>query len=69
MKKFTDILKLSGILICLALLLMFAFFDIVDLVIPGDFPDWLYVTELVVWAIFGVFALVMYIRKRRKHKK
>lgn len=69
MKKFWDILKFAGILVCIVLFISFQFFDIIDLIIPGDFPDWVYVVELIAWAVFGVAALVVFIKERRKNKR
>ena len=66
MKKLWNALKLVGILICSALFVAFLFIDIIDLFIPGDFPDWVIWAELIIWAIIGVFAIVDFVKKRNK---
>ena len=63
MKKFWNVLKLVGILICFVLLLAFLFFDIIDWIIPGSFPNWVYVADLAVSVVIAVLALVMFIGK------
>ena len=66
MKKHCNTLKLVGILICSVLLVGFLFIDIIDLFIPGDFPNWVTWLELTIWAIIGVFAIVDFVKKRNK---
>lgn len=66
MKNLLNVLKLAGVFICIALLIAFMFFDIIDWLIPGDFPEWVYVVEIAAWVIFAVVALVVFIRKRRE---
>jgi hypothetical protein len=44
----------------------FSFFDIIDWIVPGDFPGWVYVAENAVWAAIGIFALVTLIKKSCK---
>lgn len=63
MKKIWNVLKLSAILVCILLLLAFLFFDIIDWIIPGSFPNWVYVADLAVSALIAVLALVMFIGK------
>ncbi|MBQ7416311.1 MAG: hypothetical protein IJW14_04685 [Oscillospiraceae bacterium] len=66
MKKLWHALKLVGILICSVLFVAFLFIDIIDLFIPGDFPDWVTWVELTIWLIIGVFAIVNFVKKRNK---
>ena len=40
MEKLWNALKLVGILVCFVLFVAFLFIDIIDLIIPGGFPDW-----------------------------
>lgn len=66
MKKIWNALKLVGILGCFVLFVAFLFIDIIDLIIPGDFPDWVTWAELIAWAIIGVVAIVDFIKKKKK---
>ena len=66
MKKLWNALKLVGILVCFVLFVAFLFIDIIDLFIPGDFPDWVTWAELTIWAIIGVFAIANFVKKRNK---
>ena len=44
-------------------------FDIIDWIIPGSFPNWVYVAEEAVWVAIGVASLVMLIKKACKQRK
>ena len=66
MKKLLNALKLAGILICSALFVAFLFIDIIDLFIPGDFPDWVTWAELIIWAVIGVFAVASVIKEKKR---
>lgn len=66
MKKHCNTLKLVGILICSVLFVAFLFIDIIDLFIPGDFPDWVTYAELTTWAVIGVFAIANFIKEKKK---
>lgn len=69
MNKLCNILKLAGLIVCFVLLLAFLFIDIIDLIVPGDFPDWVFVAEIVVWVTIGVSALVSFIKNACKERK
>ena len=66
MKKLLNALKLAGILICSVLFVVFLFIDIIDLFIPGDFPDWVTFAELTIWAVIGVFAIANFIKEKKE---
>ena len=69
MKKCLPMLSFTVILVCIVLLLVFIFFDIIDWIVPGSFPNWVYVAEEAVWAAIGVFSLVMLIKKACRQRK
>ena len=69
MKKLWNAMKLVGILACFVLFVAFLFVDIIDLFIPGDFPDWVFWAELIIWAIIGIFALANCIKEWNKNKR
>jgi hypothetical protein len=69
MKKFWYTLRFAGICVGIVLFAAFIFFDIIDLIVLGDFPDWLYVVVLISWAVYGVCFLVTTIKKWRSQRK
>ena len=68
MKKFWNVLKLIGILVSFVLLLAFLFFDIIDWIVPGSFPNWVYVTDIAVSALILVICLAVFIVGGVYHK-
>ena len=69
MEKLWNILKLVGILVGVVLFVGFLFVDVIDLFIPGDFPDWVTCAELIFWTIIGIFALATSIKKQNENKR
>lgn len=65
-EKAGNILKLLGILVCFLLLLALMFFDFIDLMIPGSFPDWVYVAELIALGVIGVLEILNFTKEFRK---
>ena len=69
MKKFWNVLKLIGILVCIVFILWLLLFDIIDRIVPGNFPNWVYVIDLAATALFIVLALADFIKKCcQRHK-
>lgn len=66
MKKLWDILRFAGLLVGIVLLVVFMFFDLIDLIVPGDFPNWLYNVCLIAWAVFGVGEIVVFVKQWKK---
>ena len=69
MRRFWSVLKFVGILVGIVFVVTVMFIEILDLMVPGDFPDWVYVVEMDVWAVVGVFYLVMLIKEGSKRSK
>lgn len=69
MKKFWNALKFAGVTVGFVLFVAFLFFDIIDLIIPGDFHVWVYVVVLIAWAAYGICFLVTTIKKWRSQRK
>ena len=61
MKKIWNVLKLIGIFAGVALILWCLFFDLIDWLSPGSFPNWVYTADLGVHAVILVDALVIFI--------
>ena len=57
-------LKFVVFLAFIALFLGLMFFDIIDWLIPGDFPDWVYVAELIVFGALGVMEIVTFFKDK-----
>ena len=66
MKRILQVVKIVGVFLCISLLPVFMFFDVIDWLIPGDFPEWVYGMEIIAWVAFGVTALIVFVKKWRK---
>ena len=68
MKKAANILKLAGIIVCSILFLWLMVFDIIDWLVPGNFPDWLYAAAWIALGMIAVLEILNFIKDLQKNK-